>query len=301
MSGKIRKNLDLILKTLFTYDEECEEVHQYLTGEDLVKKTELSSKEINDAINVLHELGFVEWFKSMVVMPFEFSHVRINSRGKYEYERRESIKNAIEDFSAPSEFRSRINVEGINSLSNLIDRLQEVPPSPVGSPYGFTDYDWEILSKRKADTERLYVVLGLKFDSDYYDTYKLLENIREYFQITLKEYNKNHKTNVKLEFQQLRAGYGEHLFNQIARDIISSDIAVFDTSDLNPNVFLEIGVALTWGSRVFLIKCKGSQKPSSDISGQTYAEYNDSAIEFTDSDFLVNMYSMVERALRKKG
>jgi predicted nucleotide-binding protein len=67
------------------------------------------------------------------------------------------------------------------------------------------------------------------------------------------------------------------LFNEIARDIISSDIAVFETSDLNPNVMLEMGVALTWDVRVLPIKKEGQPKPPSDISGQTYADYRDSA------------------------
>jgi hypothetical protein len=57
-----------------------------------------------------------------------------------------------------------------------------------------------------------------------------------------------------LVFRALAAGYGEHLFNQIARDIIAADIAVFETSDLNPTVMLEMGVALTWGVRVLPIK-----------------------------------------------
>ncbi len=52
---------------------------------------------------------------------------------------------------------------------------------------------------------------------------------------------------VKLEFHPLATGYGEHLFNEICRDIISADIVVFDTSDLNPNVMREMGVVLTWG------------------------------------------------------
>jgi len=42
----------------------------------------------------------------------------------------------------------------------------------------------------------------------------------------------------------LSAGYGRHLFNEIASDIISADIAVFEASDLNANVMIEIGVAL---------------------------------------------------------
>jgi hypothetical protein len=51
------------------------------------------------------------------------------------------------------------------------------------------------------------------------------------------------------------------------------DIAVFDVSDLNPNVMIEIGVALTWGIRMLLIRENGSPTPPSDISGQTWAKY----------------------------
>jgi hypothetical protein len=50
---------------------------------------------------------------------------------------------------------------------------------------------------------------------------------------------------VRLALRSLRAGYGEHLFNEIARDVIRADIAVFETSDRNPNVMIEMGVALT--------------------------------------------------------
>jgi hypothetical protein len=76
------------------------------------------------------------------------------------------------------------------------------------------------------------------------------------------------------------AGYGEHLFNKIAVDIISSDIAVFETSDYNPNVMIEMGVALTWGVRVLPIKKKGRPIPPSDISGQTWAKYTDDGSKF---------------------
>jgi hypothetical protein len=44
---------------------------------------------------------------------------------------------------------------------------------------------------------------------------------------------------------------------------------LFETSDNNPNVMIEMGVALTWDRRVFPIKKKGRPKPPSDISGQT--------------------------------
>lgn len=104
-----------------------------------------------------------------------------------------------------------------------------------------------------------------------------------------------------LDFRCLSAGYGEHLFNDIARDIIGSDIAVFETSDLNPNVMLEMGVALTWGILVLPIKREDRPKPPSDVSGQTWADYRGDASTFTDPNHEAKLYQMIERAVRKKG
>ncbi|MES1225410.1 MAG: hypothetical protein ABUT20_58555, partial [Bacteroidota bacterium] len=105
---------------------------------------------------------------------------------------------------------------------------------------------------------------------------------------------------INLDFKPLSAGYAEHLFNQIAREIISSDIAVFETSDLNPNVMIETGVALTWGKRVLLIKNRNCPIPPSDISGQTYADYNSNAEQFLSSNHEQQMIGMIGRAVMKK-
>lgn len=90
------------------------------------------------------------------------------------------------------------------------------------------------------------------------------------------------------------------MFNEIAREIISSDIAVFETSDMNPNVMIEMGVALTWGVRVLPIKAEGVTRPPSDISGQTWADHRASAAEFVDHDHLDKLVNMIERVMRKK-
>lgn len=146
------------------------------------------------------------------------------------------------------------------------------------------------------------MVLGSKFESPHFNTDNLRENVKVMFQKVVDKYNSIYPDeNTSLKFTPLHAGYGEHLFNQIARDIISSDIAVFETSDLAPNIFLEIGVALTWGSSVFLIKKEGCPPPSSDISGQTYADYTENASTFIDSRHEEKLFLMVERAIRKKG
>jgi hypothetical protein len=103
-----------------------------------------------------------------------------------------------------------------------------------------------------------------------------------------------------LEFKSLAAGYGEHLFNKIARDIIGSDIAVFDVSDQNPNVMIELGVALTWGVMVFPIREFMAETPPSDISGQTWLPYRDDASVFLRPDHAEEMIRVVDRAVRGK-
>jgi hypothetical protein len=130
----------------------------------------------------------------------------------------------------------------------------------------------------------------------------LKTNVQKMFKEAVTSYNKLPGARpITLDFRPLAAGYGEHLFNEIARDVIGADIAVFETSDLNPNVMVEIGVALTWGVRVLPIKAEGCPKPPSDISGQTWADYKDSGAGFADPEHNSKLVRMVERAARKKG
>jgi hypothetical protein len=147
----------------------------------------------------------------------------------------------------------------------------------------------------------LHVVFGFQFESEHYDTEQLQQNVRAMFQRALDYYVATPGAiQARLEFRPLAAAYGEHLFNEIARDIISADIAVFDTSDLNPNVMLEFGVALTWGTRVLPIRKEGCPPLPSDVSGHTWAEYRDSAAVFVDPDHRNKLGRMVERAIRRK-
>jgi hypothetical protein len=122
------------------------------------------------------------------------------------------------------------------------------PPSPVGSPYGFTPDNWEAVSMRKGARDILYVVVGHQWKSKYFNSSELRRHVEDMFLRAINDYNNERGSfPVHLDFQSLAAGYGEHLFNKIARDIIGADIAVFETSNLNANVMLEMGVALTWG------------------------------------------------------
>jgi hypothetical protein len=64
---------------------------------------------------------------------------------------------------------------------------------------------------------------------------------------------------------------------------------------------LEMGVALTWGVRVVPFKAKGRPSPPSDISGQTWVEYENSAKTINDDKFDRKLLIMIERVISAKG
>ncbi len=279
MARTIEENLGIILKAL--YDLPRDDPHKYgIEGKELHKLTNLTENEINDAVVVLEGNGYVEWMKYSGTYPYVFGNVKITATGRFE------LENALkEDANEPS------SKPVISS-----------PITPVGSPYGFQDEDWESVSLIKSASDKLQVVFGFQWESDFYNRNQLEMNLKKDFQAATNFYNSlPDSISIELNFKGLAAGYGEHLFNEIARDIISADIAVFDTSDLNPNVMLEMGVALTWGVRVLPIKKEGCPVPPSDISGQTWADYTDSGAKFSDPDHSKKLAKMVERAARKKG
>jgi hypothetical protein len=274
----IEKNMNLILHIL----GKKRRTDAYFTGVELAKLTNLQPNEINNALDLLANHRFVEVLDALGTAPYHFQFAAITSRGLYELE--------------------RIDNESETDLKQEEKRLSARPAIPIGSPYGFVADDWEIVDERKQNGNELRVVFGCQFESQHYDLAILSSNLQSNLERAINEFNKkSNVTKVALHFQQLTAGYGEHLFNEIAREIISADIAVFDTSDLNPNVMLEMGVALTWGVRVLPIKEDGCPKPPSDISGQTWTDYRNSGAEFVDPNHHDKILAMIERAARRKG
>jgi hypothetical protein len=296
MTTEIEKNQDSILTFLNNVAIERGETG-YISAKDISEETGLSPLKINQAVELLHSSGQVEWLQAMGSAPYSFLAVKITARGAYMFQRKQAAEKSAKVLAQK---------EGTAESSSLYELLsfltRRKPPIPEGSPYGFTDQDWEAVSARKADKNVLCVVFGCKFDSKFCNYEELVKNVRVMFEEAVKRFNYENKgANISLRFEPLHAGYGEHLFNEIARDIISSDIAIFETSDMAPNIFIEIGVALTWGSRVFLIKNEKCPSPPSDISGQTYADYSDNGKKFVDPQHSEKLYRMVERAIKKKG
>lgn len=265
--------------------------HPEADGKTLQEITGLPPHEINDAIALLERSGYVEWRQYLGTAPYNFGHIWITPFGRYEAERLSGV------------FPEPLPLTASNPDSKTPARGQvNLPPAPIGSPYGFHDEDWEVIAERKARSEQLIVVMGYQFKSTFYDTALLQQNVEAGLKRAVDMYNSQPGALPSvLDFRPLAAGYGEHLFNEIARDIIASDIAVFETSDMNPNVMVELGVALTWGIRVLPIKLQSQPKPPSDISGQTWADYEDNAARFVDPEHDSKLVRMVDRAMRKKG
>lgn len=251
-------------------------------GKQIEQIIGLSPEDINDAVDYLVVLGSVEVIRGLGTEPYTFGAIMVNSRGKFLYHEMKKRTDEVE-----KEKEKKL--------------LPERPVNPVGSPYGFTDDDWEYVSLRREDRSTLNVVFGLQYESEYYNTDQLINNIKNYFQKAVEMYNKKRsKEKITLQFEKLTAGYGEHLFNTLARSIIGSDIAVFEVSDQNPNVMIELGVALTWGVRVLPLREKKSPNPPTDISGQTWIEYEESGGKIIDEEFHKKLEKMIERAISKK-
>ena len=278
MSNPIEDNANKILIALF--ENNPDEKLQF-NGNDISEYTNLTPQEINNAIDYLDERELLERLNYLGTSPYNFGHVCLNSSGKYIYHELMADDKTSKNGSTSSEIITQ-------------------QPLAAGSPFGFTSIDWEYVQKESKWSNSIKVVLGYQFKSDYYDTDRLIDNVKNDFEFALKQLNEENNTNITLNFKPLAAGYGEHLFNQIARDIISSDVAVFETSDLNPNVMVEMGVALTWGKRVLPIKIKDRPKPPSDISGQTYADYKTDAKHYTSSTHIEDLKAMIERAIQEK-
>jgi hypothetical protein len=88
------KLAEIISKVLITLAETPREPtgEAWMTSKQLQETTTLSPIEINDAVKVLEEQGYVESLETYGTAPFEFNRVSINATGRLELERRMSQK-----------------------------------------------------------------------------------------------------------------------------------------------------------------------------------------------------------------
>jgi hypothetical protein len=106
-------------------------------------------------------------------------------------------------------------------------------------------------------------------------------------------------TEINFHFPEINCAHRRYrsVFNKVAESIIASDIAVFEISNKNPNVMIDLGIALTFGKNVLLIRERTSDKPPSDISGHTYAEYDNDVLNFKDNTHDEQLLNMLKNSI----
>jgi hemerythrin len=112
---------------------------------------------------------------------------------------------------------------------------------------------------KKPDFKKNQVFVGMPFNDKYEDAFTYA--IKEVFE--------------RNGFSIYRADYSTDTIDimcKICAELQSSNILIFNISDSNPNVMLEVGLSYGLGKKILLIKDKET-KPISDISGIEYIEY----------------------------
>lgn len=149
--------------------------NEYVERDKVAEATGLTPDRINDAMALLVNAGHVEWIQTFGTAPFDFNAAMITPRGRYEQQR---LRTAIEQTkrSTPLTLPSvAVAAEGSPGYGSWGIDIRS--PAPVGSPFGFTDHDWEIVAARKKDAQQLYTVLGHPFKSARFDSSRLRQAV----------------------------------------------------------------------------------------------------------------------------
>lgn len=80
---------------------------------------------------------------------------------------------------------------------------------------------------------------------------------------------------------------GKILWDEVRNAIRECDIALFDVSENNPNVMIELGLAYGFRKRVFMLKCKESAAEyplPSDLAAAIYVQYKKNAFADTTGE-----------------
>lgn len=111
--------------------------------------------------------------------------------------------------------------------------------------------------------------IGYQIKSNYYNQSKILamgNRICEILNSDLQKYNLS-IINSQFGFEE-----GIHIFCEPCKLIQKSILCIFEISDLNPNVMLEIGKSLY--KNIILLRRKDAAQPPSDMGGIIYDEYS---------------------------
>lgn len=104
------------------------------------------------------------------------------------------------------------------------------------------------------------------------------------------------KLNYNINYRRLRSSAGRPLLDSIVTKIKNSQVIIFDITDKNPNVMLELGYALAFSQdneylSIYLICKKGEPLPKNiptDLHGYFISEYSitKGQVKFEDSGTL---------------
>lgn len=112
--------------------------------------------------------------------------------------------------------------------------------------------------------------------------------LRDAFNRVGKEVEANAKKSgveVRVSVQRLRARHGGCVIDVIRDRIRTADVLAFDLGDNNPNVHVELGMALLFhetSRNVFVLREVG-QKTASDLAGLLFTEYDRNTKKITDA------------------
>ena len=114
----------------------------YRTGPEIAESTRLAPDDINDGVEILVESGLAEWLRVFGTAPFAFGQVQATSRGRLEAQRLTQAAQRRE-----GEASSGVPRDGNQPAEGVASQII-IPPTPQGSPYGFGDEHWEVVTAR---------------------------------------------------------------------------------------------------------------------------------------------------------
>lgn len=133
---------------------------------------------------------------------------------------------------------------------------------------------------------KLKVFVGYQINSEYHDTKDLKQSI---FKVKETVEKKFPTIELDIKFGEFKAG--KLLFNEVFSAIKECEIAIFDISENNPNVLIEVGLAYGNNKQVILLKNELSKekfKVPSDIGAFIYVSYKNKKAIYETYDEIAN-------------
>jgi hypothetical protein len=123
--------------------------------------------------------------------------------------------------------------------------------------------------------KRIKVFAGYQFKSNYFKRSKLDEALSWAAQTVSNDFSTENYI-IEVQYEPVDITPGSILINELKSLIISSDICVFEVSDLNQNVFIELGIALGNNKPTIMLRNTSvgeDNRLPSDLSGIVYHKY----------------------------